>query len=178
MIQRSRRPDDVTRRPRWLGSALAHLLVGATLSGCLSTPELWAEVNFDGLAYDNLWVVVIDLLDSEGFHVIAGDPGSGSLESEWLYGTSVREVRGPSRRKATVEISQRLEGPGWKVRVRVREEVIRKGGMRATQIRESAEWEEWHDNWDDAEFLAAKIRARLSTYFIDVRVEPGGSQQG
>lgn len=178
MIQSSRRLPKVVRRPGWLASAVASVLVTASLSGCLSTPELWAEMSFDGLAYDNLWVVVIDLLDSEGFHVTAGDPGSGSLESEWLYGTSVREVRGPSRRKALVEISERLDAHGWKVRLRVREEVIRKGGMRATQIRDSAEWEEWHDNWDDAEFLAAKIRARLSTYFIDVRVEPGRSQQG
>ncbi|GEM_PF-2314908 len=174
----ARRLNRQAQAPCWLVSTVAALLLTGSLSGCLSTPELWAEMSFDGLAYDNLWVVVIDLLDSEGFHVITGDPGSGSLESEWLYGTSVREVRGPSRRKAVVEISNRLEAPGWKVRLRVREEVIRKGGMRATQIRDSAEWEEWHDNWDDAEFLAAKIRARLSTYFIDVRAEPGRSPQG
>ena len=178
MNQGTRPLGATARRPQGLLSLVAAALLGVSLSGCLATPELWAEVSFDGLAYDNLWVVVIDLLDSEGFHVTAGDPGSGALESEWLYGTSVREVRGPSRRKAMVEISERLQSPGWKVRLRVREEVIRKGGMRATGLRESTDWEEWHDNWDDAEFLAAKMRARLSSYFIDVRVEPGRSQQG
>lgn len=155
----------------------ASLPLWLSLAGCLGTPPLWAELTFDGLAYDNLWVVVIDLLDSEGFHVKVGDPGSGRIESEWLYGTSVREVRGPSRRKAMVQISNRLDGPGWVVRLRVREEVIRKGGMRATQVRDSADWEEWHDNWDDAEFLAAKIRARLSSFFIDVRVDAVESHQ-
>ncbi|MFT7462942.1 MAG: hypothetical protein ACI9EF_001284 [Pseudohongiellaceae bacterium] len=167
------------RRMTLRAKGLATWLLGLScLVGCIGTPPLWAEMNFNGLAYDNLWVAVIDLLDTEGFHVQAGDPGSGAIESEWLYGTSVREVRGPSRRKAMIEISQSLVTPGWVVRLRVREEVIRKGGLRATQVRDSADWEEWHDNWDETEFLAAKIRARLSDYFVDVKVKVERSQQG
>lgn len=160
--------------PRWDSGPAAHgllLTLLLWLGACVSTPPLWAELSFDGLSYDNLWVVVIDLLDSEGFHVKSGDPGTGSIESDWLYGTSVREVRGPSRRKAMVEINKQPDVIGWVVRLRVREEVIRKGGMRATQLRDSPDWEEWHDDWDSTEYLAAKIRARLTDYFIDAKVE-------
>jgi hypothetical protein len=154
---------------------LLTLLAG--LGACTSTPPLWAELAFDGLSYDNLWVVVIDLLDSEGFHIRTGDPGSGTIESAWLYGTSVREVRGPSRRKVVVEITRGTDTKGWVVRLRVPEEVIRKGGMRATELRDSDDWEEWHDNWDSTEYLAAKIRARLPDYFLAAKVEGPASSR-
>lgn len=148
-------------------SARALLLlavVALPLAGCSSTREKWAALELQDLTYSNLYLGVIDILDGQGFPVHARDPNVGKVESEWLYGTSVRAVFGPSRRKAYVEILPSVGTPGaLMVRVRVAEQVIRKAGLRATRVRESDDWEDWEDAYDDAEFLAAKIRAR----FID-----------
>ena len=47
----------------------------------------------------------------------------------------------------------------FRVALRVAEEVIRKGGLLATNVRAWDDWEEFDDNFDDAEYLMAKIQA-------------------
>ena len=70
-----------------------------------------------------------------------------------------RSVRGPSRRKVLAEIVP--AGEGYDLRLRVREEVIRKLGLMATDVRRSDDWEPFPDNLDDAEFLMTKMQALL-----------------
>lgn len=150
-------------------AAAAVLLLGAL--ACAGPSERWAEVRFQDLSFTSLYTVVVDLLDAEGFDVRSRDPDTGTIESSWLYGTSRREVRGPSRRKALVRIEP---GPNdsWIVRVRVAEEVVRKAGLLATRVRESDDWEAIGDNFEDAEYLAAKMRALLIDKQVPVAVVP------
>lgn len=156
------------------------LLVG--LVACAGTGERWAEVRFTDISYPNLYRSVADVLASEGFPSAVEDTSSGTLESEWQYGTSVREVRGPSRRKVHVLIEEaepppegaEITGPvaQWVVRLRVAEEIIRKGGILARNIRQSDDWEEYRDKFEDAELLAEKIRALLAEHHVMVHTRP------
>lgn len=158
------------------GPRLTALLVALALAGCSGPRERWAAFELQGLTFANLYLSVLDVLGAEGFPVKARDPGLGTIESEWLYGTAVREVFGPSRRRALVRIAPSPTREGaFELRIRVAEEVIRKGGLRATRIRESGDWEPWDDNFDDAEYLAAKIRALLSEHVVTVAVDASGA---
>jgi len=127
-------------------------------AGCSSTPERWAETTVSDVGYSNLYNLVLSTIDAEGFTARKREPQTGHIESDWVYGTSQRLVRGPSRRKVFAVIEP-LEGDSFRVAVRVAEEVIRKGGLLATHVRESEDWEEYDDNFDDAEYLMAKISA-------------------
>jgi len=133
------------------------------LAGCTSVGERWAEAGFEGISYPSLYGVVLSTFDAEGYAVRERDPSAATLESDWVYGTSMRMVRGPSRRRAHAEIKSVREDM-WLVRVRVEEEVVRKGGMMATNVRESENWEAFDDNFDDAEYLMAKIAALLDAH--------------
>lgn len=130
------------------------------LPACSSLGERWAEATFQGLSYPSLYAVVLSTVDAEGYGVPQRDPQTAEIHSDWIYGTSRSVVRGPSRRRVHAEILQAGEA-AWRVRLRVEEQVIRKGGMLATNVRESENWEEFEDNFDDAEFLVAKIAALL-----------------
>ena len=130
------------------------------LTGCTAGGERWAEAHFEGISYPSLYGVVLSTFDAEGYPVRERDPSVADLQSDWVYGTSMRMVRGPSRRRARAELRSAGEGQ-WLVRVRVQEEVVRKGGMLATNVRESENWEEFEDNFDDAEYLMAKISALI-----------------
>jgi len=138
-------------------------LVLLLLAGCASVNERWAEARFEGISYPSLYGVVLSTFDAEGYSVRERDPSAATLESDWVYGTSMRVVRGPSRRRAHAELKSVSEGQ-WLVRVRVEEEVVRKGGMLATNVRESENWEDFEDNFDDAEYLMAKIAALLEAH--------------
>ena len=133
------------------------------LAGCTSGSERWAEARFEGISYPSLYGVVLSTFDAEGYPVRERDPSVANMKSDWVYGTSMRMVRGPSRRRAHAELRSVAEGQ-WLVRVRVEEEVVRKGGMMATNVRESENWEPFDDNFDDAEYLMAKIAALLDAH--------------
>ncbi|HZL98696.1 MAG TPA: hypothetical protein VFD43_00460 [Planctomycetota bacterium] len=129
-------------------------------AACSSTQERWAEAHARGVSYPVLYNLVLSTIDAEGFTVRKREPQKGRIESDWVYGTSQRLVRGPSRRKVFAVIDPSEEG-GFRVAVRVAEEVIRKGGLMATHVRASEDWEEYDDNFDDAEYLMAKIAALI-----------------
>jgi hypothetical protein len=131
-----------------------------SLPACSSLGERWAEASFHGISYPSLYAVVLSTVDAEGYAVPLRDPQTAELHSDWIYGTSRSVVRGPSRRRVHAELEPVGED-GWRVRLRVEEQVIRKGGMLATNVRESENWEEFEDNFDDAEYLMAKIAALL-----------------
>src|SRR5262245_63250793 len=97
------------------------------LAGCASVNERWAEARFEGISYPSLYGVVLSTFDAEGYPVRDRDPSVANLQSDWVYGTSMRMVRGPSRRRAHAELRSQAEGQ-WVVRVRVEEQVVRKGG--------------------------------------------------
>ena len=136
------------------------VLVPALLStaACSGTQERWAETRVNDVTYSVLYNLVLTTVDAEGFTVRKREPQSGRIESDWVYGTSQRSVRGPSRRKVFAVIEP-LENDDFRVALRVAEEVIRKGGLLATNVRASDDWEEFDDNFDDAEYLMAKIAA-------------------
>lgn len=139
---------------------LALLLPLLATAGCSSTPERWAETRVNDVTYSVLYNLVQTTIDAEGFIVRKREPQTGRIESDWVYGTSQRRVRGPSRRKVFAVIEP-IENDDFRVAVRVAEEVIRKGGLLATNIRASDDWEEFDDNFDDAEYLMAKIAALI-----------------
>lgn len=150
---------------------LACLLLGAlALTSCAAHAERWAVLRFERLSYSNLYQQVADALDGSGYRVIKQDPGSGRIETDWDIGPSLREVRGPSRRKAVARINAVDHdddgGTIYEVRVRVREQVIRKGGLLAHEIRSSEDWEDWKDNYDEAEYLLARLGALLQDYRV------------
>lgn len=128
------------------------------------------------ISYDALFSVVATTIDGEGFPVRRRNTVTGEIETDWVYGTSLREVRGPSRRKvyARVEIDEATGG--FVVKLRVAEEVLRKQGELATHIRNMRGWEKYGDNWDDAAFLMAKLGALLHDYRYSVVVVPGPSR--
>jgi hypothetical protein len=130
------------------------------LPACSALTERWAEATFHDLSYPSLYAVVLSTVDAEGYAVTQRDPQTAELHSDWIYGTSRSVVRGPSRRRVHARMEPAGEG-AWRVRLRVEEQVIRKGGMLATNVRESENWEEFEDNFDDAEYLMAKIAALL-----------------
>ncbi len=136
------------------------LLLLALLAGCSSLNERWAEATFRDLSYPSLYAVVLATVDAEGFAVRERDPQTAELHSDWIYGSSRSVVRGPARRRVHAAL-QPAGKDAWRVRLRVEEQVIRKGGMLATNVRESENWEDFEDNFDDAEFLVAKIAALL-----------------
>ena len=136
---------------------LALLLLTAA---CASTKERWAETRAHDISYPVLYNVVLSTIDAEGFTVRKREPQKGRIESDWVYGTSQRLVRGPSRRKVFAVIEP-VDRRVFRVAVRVAEEVIRKGGLLATHVRASEDWEEYDDNFDDAEYLMAKIAALI-----------------
>ncbi|MBM3985040.1 MAG: hypothetical protein FJ296_05020 [Planctomycetes bacterium] len=139
---------------------LLPLLALLLLPACSTLRERWAEASFQDISYPSLYAVVLSTVDAEGYAVIQRDPQSAELHSEWIYGTSRTVVRGPSRRRVHAEMEPVGE-KGWRVRLRVEEQVVRKGGMLATNVRESENWEEFEDNFDDAEYLMAKIAVLL-----------------
>ena len=133
------------------------------LAGCATVGERWAEAGFQDISYPSLYGVVLSTFDAEGFVCRDRDGQAAELNSDWVYGTSMRVVRGPSRRRAHAEIKAVGEGK-WLVRIRVEEQVVRKGGMLATNVRESENWEDYDDNFDDAEYLMAKVAALLDAH--------------
>jgi hypothetical protein len=145
--------------PRTLALAVCFLTV---LSACASIEERWAEAHFVGISYPTLYNQVLTTVDSEGFVVRHRFPEAGRLESDWIYGTSQRRVRGPSRRKVFAVIEPDERPDGFVVRLRVAEEVVRKGGLLATNVRASEDWEPFDDNFDDAELLMAKLVALVN----------------
>lgn len=155
----------------WMLALLAPLLLAV---GCNTFQERWAETRVDDVSYSVLYNLVLSTVDAEGYIVRRREPQSGLIESDWVYGTSQRVVRGPSRRKVFAVIEP-LEGESYRVALRVAEEVIRKGGLLATNVRNSDDWEEYDDNFDDAEFLMAKISALIKAG----QMEPaGGARAG
>ena len=136
------------------------------VTACASSGERWYELHFEDISFPSLHGTVITVLETEGFPVRMRDPTNGNIESEWVYGQASGSVRAASRRSAMVEILP--ENGILSVRIRVREEIIRTGGMLAARIRDSDEWEEADDNMDDAEFLATKLRILLYDKSIDI----------
>ncbi len=154
-----------SRTPKLAGLAVV-LAVGALLPGCLSPSETyarWVEAPFDDISYPSLFGVVVATVGAEGFPVSGVDIGDSRLKSDWAYGTSQRAVRGPSRKRVHVEI-ERQGDRAFLVRMRVEEEVIRKRGLLATEVRESADWEAYPDDVKVAELVLAKLRAMLGHY--------------
>lgn len=150
---------------------LVVVLACSLTTSCASNKERWAEISMQELSYQNLFASVLDMLELEGYLVHMQLPDTGEIDTDWLRGISRREVRGPSRRKAHIEIKP-LEGPRqFVVRIRVEEEIIRKGGMLARENAKESEWEPFPDNFEDAEYLAAKLRALLADYAIKVQIE-------
>jgi len=141
--------------------------------GCAASKERWADVGIEGLSFQNLYHSLIDLMEVEGFHVLHRNPGAGTFLTEWLPGISRREVRGPSRRRVHVRIeeieddtSTEEDEGAYLVNLRVEEQIIRKGGMLNTGMRPNDDWEAFPDNFDDAEYLVAKIRAMLADFAL------------
>jgi hypothetical protein len=137
------------------------LLLASLATACSSVKEHWVESTYGNITFPSLYNVVLTTVDAEGYPVRNRNPGEGRIESEWVYGTSQRVVRGPSRRKVIAEIEPQ-PGDLLLVRLRVAEEVVRKGGMTAVNVRESEDWEPFEDNFDDAEYLMAKVAALLN----------------
>ena len=149
--------------PRLAKPLLLLALLGPVLiatAGCSGTQERWAETHVNDVTYSVLYNLVLTTVDAEGFTVRKREPQSGRIESDWVYGTSQRSVRGPSRRKV-IAVIEPVEDNDYRVSLRVAEEVIRKGGLLATNVRASDDWEEFDDNFDDAEYLMAKISALI-----------------
>jgi len=147
------------RPTRWI---MALVLVMATGPGCeVTPPAAWASMSFPDVTYSDIFSVVLTTLHGEGYLAKTRDAETGNIETDWLYGQSQAKVRGPSRRRVIVHIDP--EGAGQVVRLRVVEEVIWKAGMRATNLRESDDWEIADDNFEEAEFLLARIRGVMST---------------
>ena len=153
------------------------LLVAAfALPSCSTTPERWAVLNFERLSYSNLYQQVADALDGSGYRVLKQDPGSGRIETDWEVGPSLQEVRGPSRRKVVARVNA-LDDGRYEVRVRVAEQVIRKGGTLAREIRSSTDWEDWKDNYEEAEYLLARLGALLQEYRVRVNRDAPGTAE-
>ncbi|MED5330946.1 MAG: hypothetical protein VX916_06605 [Planctomycetota bacterium] len=131
---------------------------------------VWVTRDFKDIGYSSLFGVVSTTINSEGFRGGVTDPGRGRLESGWRYGDSQRKIRGPSRRKVIVEIDL-LTSRSHRVRLRVKEEVLRKQGLLATQVRENEEWEIYEDNLEEAEFLMAKLKALIPSSAASVQDE-------
>jgi len=152
----------MTSRPLLFAGLLAAIL----LSGCLSPSETyarWVQAPFDDISYPSLFGVVAATMGAEGYPIPAADIGDSGLKSEWAYGTSQRAVRGPSRKRVHVEIERQGER-AFNVRLRVEEEVIRKRGLLATEVRESGDWEAYPDDIAEAEYMLAKLRAMLGDF--------------
>ena len=152
-------------------TTLLPLLACALLAACASPTERWAVLRFERLSYQNLFEQTADTIGGSGYRLLKLDASKGSMESDWQYGTSVREIRGPSRRKVFATIGAADEAGVYEVRIRVEEQVIRRGGILARQVRESEDWEDWKDAYDEAEYLVARLGALLQDYRVRVTVE-------
>jgi len=158
---------------------LLPLLLVVSALGCASDQtHQWAESRFAGLTYEALFGVVTSTIDGEGFAVRRHDPSTGTIETDWAYGTSLREVRGPSRRKVHARVEIDEASGGFRVRLRVAEEVLRQRGELATHVRESTDWEGYADNWDDATYLMAKLTALLRDYRVVAEIMPEPRRAG
>ena len=133
------------------------------LASCSSFSERWASAQFNEISYPALYQVVVTTLGAEGYVVRNFDAQTAKLDTEWVYGTSQRQVRGPSRRKV-IALIEPVEDEDFRVSLRVAEEVIRKGGLLATNVRESDDWESFDDNYDDADYVIAKLAALLDAH--------------
>jgi uncharacterized lipoprotein len=153
--------------PRRASALLLPLLLAA-LAGCSTTDERWAEASYEHLSYASLYNVVLTTIDAEGYPVTIRDPQRGTVETDWVYGQSNTVVRGPARRKVYATITPLDGADGYRVRLRVAEEVIPRGGLLATHPRASDDWKPFDDNFDIAEYLMAKIAALL----VGNRVSP------
>ncbi len=144
---------------------LALAVLVPVLGACASVQHRWAEVTIHELSYQNIYSSVLDMLELEGFGVSRRLPDEGRIETEWFTGDSRREFRGPSRRRVHVEIRRKERDDGYVVRMRVQEQVVPKGGTLGggQRFRES-DWEDFPDSFEDAEYMAAKLRALLSKY--------------
>jgi hypothetical protein len=149
-------------------SSTTWLLLLLSLVSCASKTEKWFEVPIHRLTFYSLYQTVLDLVEAEGYQVLMRNSGEGTIETEWQTGISLREVRGTSRQKVHVDI-QGTEVDGFIVAIRVQEQVIRKGGLLGLGLNQERDWEDFPDNFDEAERLAAKVRALLSEY---TRLEP------
>ncbi len=130
---------------------------------CASSKERWAEASYQKISYQNLYAIVQTTIDAEGYPARVRDVQKGRIESDWVYGNSNAIVRGPARRKVFAHIEPLdNEVPGYRVRLRVAEEVIPRGGLLAMNPRETDDWESFEDNFDTAEYLMAKIAALLA----------------
>ncbi|MHC4846457.1 MAG: hypothetical protein ACYTCU_09890 [Planctomycetota bacterium] len=148
------------------------LLVASGLGCATDEAHQWAESRFVGLSYEALFGVVASTIDGEGFAVRRHDTTTGEIETDWAYGTSLREVRGPSRRKVHARVEIDDATGGFRVRLRVAEEVLRQRGELATHVRDSTDWERYSDNWDDATYLMAKLTALLRDYRVTAEIMP------
>ena len=137
------------------------LLAVLLLAACSSVREQWAEATLTSISYPALYGVVLSTVDSRGFPVRERDPHTGEIHSEWVYGQSRAAVRGPARQRVHASIEPQ-PGDAFLLRLRVEQEVVRKGGMLATNVRESENWEPYEDNFDEAEILMGKIAALLA----------------
>jgi len=139
---------------------LTLLLAVLLLAGCAGVQERWAEATFTDISYPALYGVLLTTIDAEGFVVRDRNAQTAEIHSEWVYGTSQSVVRGPSRRRVHAAI-ELLDDDALHVRLRVEENVVRKGGMLATNVRESENWEPFEDNFDDAERIMARLSVLL-----------------
>ncbi len=154
---RQRLPLSVMSRVRCRAVLLGMVVVLA--AGCQTVITLPATLVTSGIAYPDLFTVVERTVDGEGYPIRLRNLQAGTIESDWRYGTSLREFRGPSRQRVIASINP--EGSGWVVNLRVLEEVLEKGGLLATHPQESEDWEPIPDNFDQAEMLVARINATL-----------------
>jgi hypothetical protein len=149
------------------------LLVSLVVAGgaCVTDDaHQWAESRFAGITYESLFSLVATTIDGEGYPVRKHSTATGEIETDWVYGTSLREVRGPSRRKVHARIEIDRNTGGFTVKLRVAEEVLRKRGELAMHVRDSTDWEHYGDNWDDATFLMAKVSALLKDYRVTTEI--------
>ncbi len=155
----------------------APAVLAAVTGGCASASERWVQSAYAGISYPSLYNVVATTIAAEGFPMTGPEAQGGQIESGWVYGTSQRVVRGPSRRRAVAEI-RLLPDDRLLVRLRVVEEVVRRGGMSAVNVRASEDWEPYEDNFDDAEYLMARVAALLDEKRVASPASGAGDDAG
>ena len=96
-------------------SLIIVVAVAAAVSACQTLndtrPEGWATLQVEDLTYPDLFSVTLTTLDAEGYLVRERDPEQGRINTDWQYGTSQTEYRGPSRRRVIAELQRLEEGP-------------------------------------------------------------------
>ncbi len=163
-------------RPLTVVLMLIACLLSGVLGGCAAMPEArWVERRFGDIGYQSLYTVVLASLDDAGYLVRSRDPDAGRVETDWAYGMSQQEVRGPSRRKVVVELDD--EAADWyMLRLRVPQQVVRKGGLLAKGVRNIPDdkWEGYGDDEMEAQLLMAKIQSILRLSGATAERPPGG----